>query len=257
MSTGFYETFEGLSSTLKLGISTSQVAHFVDEKNLSTDQIDAIEKFLEYANKVKNESIINTCLKLSRLPLKAQKTFEGFDFDRLHGPKIEELKNITNLTPLYEQRNVAFIGVAGIGKTHLAMAFGRECCLRGIKAYFLKASELNDRLTMARRNDRVGSVINGLVKPSCLIIDEIGRCTFDKENTRLFFDIVDRRSAKEGPNCMVFTSNINPKEWKQFFNEDDALLCAMDRIYDNALVFMMYGTSFRGQHCETITVEAK
>ena len=28
-------------------------------------------------------------------------------------------------------------------------------------------------------------MINGLVKPSCLIIDEVGRCVFDKENTRM------------------------------------------------------------------------
>ena len=34
------------------------------------------------------------------------------------------------LADLYAHRNVAFIGPGGIGKTHLAQAYGRECCMR-------------------------------------------------------------------------------------------------------------------------------
>ena len=30
----------------------------------------------------------------------------------------------------------------------------------------------------------------------CLVIDEIGYYAFDKENTRLFFDLIDRRYNK-------------------------------------------------------------
>ena len=97
----------------------------------------------------------------------------------------------------------------------------------GNKVYFLKATELNQRLTQARKNDSVGSTTNGLVKPSCLIIDEMGRCKFDKENTRIFFDVIDRRASKEGPNCMIFTSNKSPSQWKEDFDEDDTLLCAL------------------------------
>lgn len=58
-----------------------------------------------------------------------------------------------------------------------------------MKAYFLKATELNQKFTDARKYGRESSTINGLVKPSCLIIDEVGRCVFDKENTRMFFDV--------------------------------------------------------------------
>ena len=53
-------------------------------------------------------------------------------------------------------------------------------------------------------------MLTSLVRPSCLIIDEIGHCEFDKENTRLFFDLIDRRCNKEGAYNIVFTSNRNP-----------------------------------------------
>ena len=115
-------------------------------------------------------------------------------------------------------------------------------------------SELRDRLTNARRSGRVASSIQGLVNPSCLIIDEVGHCEFDKENTRLFFDLIDRRYNKEGPCNIVFTSNKNPAQWRDNFNEDDSLLCALDRIFDDATVFSIKGDSYRGKSLETIAL---
>ncbi|MBM6745483.1 ATP-binding protein [Drancourtella massiliensis] len=91
------------------------------------------------------------------------KTFERFDFSRLHGKHVQSLKNLSSLSALYARKNLAFIGPQGVGKTHLAMAFGRECCLKGYKTYFLRASELNQKLTDARKHGREGAVINGLV----------------------------------------------------------------------------------------------
>ena len=124
-----------------------------------------------------------------------------------------------------------------------------------MKAFFLKASELNQRLLDARRMDRCGAAINFLVKPSCLIIDEVGRCVFDKVNTQLFFDLIDRRYSKEGTSCMIFTSNRQPDTWSGYFSGDSDLLCALDRIFDDASVFIIKGDSYRGQKLETIKLE--
>ena len=99
------------------------------------------------------------------------------------------------------------------------------------------------------------SAVNGLIRPSVLIIDEIGNCTFDEENTRLFFDMIDRRSMKDGPNCMIFTSNKVPSEWSKHFVEQVTLLCALDRIFDDATVFMFKGKSYRGCKLQTIALE--
>lgn len=95
-----------------------------------------------------------------------------------------------------------------------------------------------------------------LVKPSCLIIDEVGRCTFDKPCTDLFFDIVDRRYEKEGPNTMILTSNTSTNNWDEFFTGDDTLLCTLDRLFDRASVFVMKGASFRGAELEIFSVES-
>ena len=119
----------------------------------------------------------------------------------------------------------------------------------------MKASERRDRFTAARRAGKTDSCLKSLGRPSCLIIDEIGHCEFDKENTRLFFDLIDRRYNKEGNCNMVFTSNKNPALWREDFNEDSTLLCALDRIFDEATVFKLQGESFRGKKLDTVSVQ--
>ena len=256
MTQTVFEKMKTAISVLKLDFTTEEFATFADDQELSEEAIEAVQTVFSYISEKKQQTTVQTLLKLSRLPKKAPKTFENFDFTQLRGKQADILKTLPTLSALYAHKNLAFIGPQGVGKTHLAMAYGRECCRNGMKAYFLKATELNQKLTDARKYGRESSTINGLVKPSCLIIDEVGRCVFDKENTRMFFDIIDRRYNKEGPNTMIFTSNKSPNTWGEFFNEDSSLLCALDRIFDMATVFMIRGNSYRGKQCETIALSA-
>lgn len=241
--------------SLKINAYTNGLMALLDSEAMSPEQLEAVALVFSHLRNQKEETIRNTLLKMSRLPLKEPKTFDSFDFSLVQGKQIEALRNLPSLTAVNAGRNLAFIGPQGVGKTHLAMAYGRECCIHGLKTYFLKATELNQRLTDAVKYGRESSTINGLVKPSCLIIDEIGRCVFNKESTRMFFDMVDRRYNKEGPNTMIFTSNMSPNKWGEFFGEDSSLLCALDRIFDDATVFMMKGNSYRGKRLETIAIE--
>ena len=232
MSDSVYELVEQSCQTLRLDLSTLEFAKLAEEYNFTEAQLQAVSQVLEYLRQKKVDTTIHTLLKMSRLPLKDPKTFENFDFSVIKGRDTNRLKNLPSLSAIYAHKNLAFIGPAGTGKTHLAQAFGYECCQRGIKTYFIKMTELRDKFTTARRTGKEASVLNGLVRPSCLIIDEVGHCEFDKENTRLFFDLIDRRYNKEGNFNIVFTSNKHPSHWRSNFNEDDSLLCALDRIFD-------------------------
>lgn len=256
MDESIFTGIQKAAESLELDLETKEIAQLAVTNGFNEDQILALSKVFSYLQDKKQENIVTTLLRLSRLPIKEPKTFTNFNFDRLRGGKtqVEALKALPTLSSLYAHRNLAFIGPEGVGKTHLAMAYGRECCTKGIKTYFLKATELDQKFTDARKYGRESSVINGLVKPSCLIIDEVGRSVFDKENTRMFFDVVDRRYNKEGPNTMIFTSNHSANEWGEFFNEDSSLLCALDRIFDVATVFMIDGPTYRGQRCETVAL---
>lgn len=255
MNESVFEIVEKSCETLKLDFSSAEFAALAEENDLSEDAVSAISLVFEHLRQKKIQTTIHTILKMSRLPLKDPKTFDNFDFSVIKGKDAERLKSLPSLSAIYAHKNLAFIGPAGTGKTHLAQAFGFECCKRGMKTYFIKMSELRDRFTSARRAGKEAAVLTGLVRPSCLIIDEVGHCEFDKENTRLFFDLIDRRYNKEGNFNIVFTSNKNPSLWRSNFNEDDALLCSLDRIFDDATVFNIKGESFRGKKLETIALQ--
>ena len=251
-----YSTIDRCIETLNLDFSSEEFARLAAETAMTPESIAAVNAIFEYLREKKEQSSIQILLRTSRLPQKHVKTFDNFDFSVLKGKDLDRLKSIRSLAAVYAHRNIAFIGPAGTGKTHLAQAFGYECCQHRLKTYFIKASELRDKFTAARRSGREAATLTSLVRPSCLIIDEVGHCEFDKENTRLFFDMIDRRYNKEGAYNIVFTSNKSPSLWRENFNEDDSLLCALDRIFDDATVFNIRGESFRGKRLETIALQA-
>ena len=256
MSDSVFSRVQEAAEYLRLELTSQEMAEISVRLGFGEDGINAVASVFDYLRDKKKEQIVSTLLRMSRLPLKEPKTFANFDFDTLHGRQADSLKDLPTLSALHAHKNVALIGPPGVGKTHLAMAYGRSCCENGFKCYFLKATELNQRLVEARKFGREASTINGLVKPSCLIIDEVGRCVFDVEATRMFFDVIDRRYNKEGPNLMIFTSNRGPDKWNDFFSEDSSLHCALDRIFDDAIVYMIKGNSYRGRKRETISLTA-
>lgn len=254
MTNTLFDAVGEYSNMMKLDFSAGEFATLAETHNMSNTEILAVAKVFEYLKEKKSRATIEMLLRTSRLPLKNPKTFENFDFARISGKNVDKLRSICTLSAIYAHKNLAFIGKTGTGKTHLAQAFGYECCKQGMKVYFIKMSELRDRMTAARRAGKEGTLLTALVRPSCLIIDEVGHCEFDKENTRLFFDMVDRRYHKEGNYNMVFTSNKAPSKWQENFCENDSLLCALDRIFDDAVVFTIKGESYRGRKLETVSL---
>lgn len=255
MDSSVYESLLKSFDVLKLDMKFEELAALAAEIPLDASQLDALEKVFLYLRDKKIRTAIETILKTSRIPYKSPKTFENFDFSVISGD-VDRVKSLATLSPIYAHKNLAFIGPPGTGKTHLAQAFGYECCQHRLKTYFIKMTELRDKFTQARATGKVAGTLNSLVRPSCLIIDEIGHCRFDQENTRLFFDMVDRRYNKEGSFNMIFTSNKNPSLWREDFDAKDSLLCALDRVFDDATVYNIKGMSYRGKRLEQVNLRA-
>ena len=88
---------------LKLTPYSARLPAFLEAENMSPVQLDAVYKVLAHLSEQKNETIVQTLLKMSRLPLKEPKTFDGFDFSHVHGKQVEALKNLPALIGNEEQ----------------------------------------------------------------------------------------------------------------------------------------------------------
>lgn len=137
MKETIFEQVASAASVLKLDLSAEEFALFAEDREFSEAGMEAVQMLLGYLSEKKQQTTIQTLLKMSRLPTKAPKTFENFDFSLLKGKDVERLKVLSSLNAIYSHRNLAFIGPAGTGKTHLAQAFGYACCQHGLKTYFI------------------------------------------------------------------------------------------------------------------------
>lgn len=250
--------FERIAADAKYigaNVPAGEIAALAESRGMGPSELESVAATLAHLAEKKREKAVQMYLHTSHIPQKSPKTFDNFDFGRLKGKGCDAIAQLPTLSNLYARRNLALIGPEGVGKSHLAKAYGRECCMRGMQAYYVKARELADKLAKAVRLGNEASVMAQMIRPACLIIDEIGRCRFDKACTDLFFHIVDARSEKDGPNLVLMTSNFTADKWDECFTGGSTLLCTLDRLFDDATVFMIKGSSFRGQGLETYSVE--
>ena len=122
MKETIFEQVAAAASVLKLDLSAEEFALFAEDQEFSETGLEAVQTLFSYLSEKKQQTTIQTLLKLSRLPTKVPKTFENFDFSLLKGKDMERLKVLASLNAIYSHRNLAFIGPAGTGKTYLAMA---------------------------------------------------------------------------------------------------------------------------------------
>lgn len=120
-------------------------------------------------------------------------------------------------------RSAIFCGKPGTGKTHLAVGIGLSIIDRH-SVGFITVQRMVRRVKDAWRKDSELSeseVINMLVWPSLLIIDEIGVQFGTEFEKNLMFDILNERYEKRRPTILI--SNLPAAEVKAFLGE---------RVYD-------------------------
>jgi len=98
----------------------------------------------------------------------------------------------------------------GVGKTHLAIALGREAILAGYSVQFTTAMALVAGLAKAQGEKRLDEKLLGLSKAKLLIVDELGYLPLEPDAAHLFFQLVSRRYET---GAMLITSNRSVAEW--------------------------------------------
>ena len=235
-----------MDSPRELGLlaTESELRLWLLQNEPTPDQLEFASRFIRMLVQKKAEVRERIFLNVSRLPKAQASTFEAFRTDDLSPAAAGQIESLKSLSFISAKRNIIMIGPTGTGKTHLAMAIGYSCIKNGISPLFIKMSELKAKFKRAIESDSVGKMMLTLNKYTCLIIDEVGYCRFSKEETLLFFQLVDRFSLKD-KSSIVLTSNKDIPFWKDLFSEYDALECTLDRLCNNSICIRFSGQSKR------------
>mgnify|MGYP001637925281 CR=1 FL=1 len=143
------------------------------------------------------------------------------------------------------KKNVAFIGLCGLGKTHLMLALALEACRNGYSVIFDTAANIVNRLSAAQAEGDIMKALRYYSKPDILAIDEIGYLPIDKRGANLLFQVFSSRYEK---GSIMLTTNKAFKDWGDIFNDSTTASAVLDRILHHCEVVMIEGKSYRMAH---------
>lgn len=187
------------------------------------------------------DNAIQRRVRMARFPV--LKTLDQFQWTwpkKINRPQVQHL---FQLNLIADKANVILLGGVGLGKTHLATALGYEACLRGHTVLFSTAVDVINTLSAAQAAGQLKKGLKKYLKPSLLILDELGYLPIDKHGADLLFQIISYRYEK---GSIIITSNRAYKDWPEIFNNDATLTSAiLDRLLHHADTLVIEGKSYR------------
>lgn len=166
------------------------------------------------------------------------------DFDLTAQPSINPgtIRELASLEWIDAGENVAFFGVPGVGKTHLAIGLGYKAIESGRSVRFYTAANLLTTLEKASREDTLEAKLREINKPQVIIIDEIGYLPFSPSAAHLLFQLINRRYEKKS---VVITSNRPPSEWRLIFADEAVAMTILDHLLHHSTALTITGSSYR------------
>jgi len=204
------------------------------------DEKDLIEILLKKEIEWKSENRKKRRLQSANFPW----VKEWAEIDLSANPQIpfNKIKKLSNGDFVSQKKNVCLIGPPGLGKTHCAVALGRSLCEQGHTVRFYTAINLVNQLEEAKEELRLSKLMDKILSPSVLIIDELGFVPFSDNGARLLFDVFSKRYER-GP--IITTTNLDLPKWIQTFGSKELTTALIDRFTHRCDIFVFGGASYR------------
>ena len=241
MSNSTYNQLTANLDLLKLSqmkLHLDEIRDFVTANGLSFTE--GLSKLSNYEVDYKEQNASRSMIKAAAFPF--AKELKDYDFEFQPSVSEQEMRELASLGFLEKNENIVFLGPSGVGKTHLATSIGVAAAKKHISTYFIKCNDLLQQLKRAQMENRLDARLKHFCKYRLLIIDELGYLPINKEDSNLFFQLIDRRYEKKST---ILTTNINFSDWDSVFYDAIVANAILDRVLHHAHVITISGRSYR------------
>src|SRR5271167_2650799 len=180
-------------------------------------------------------------LREARLP--KQKTLAEYDFKFPKRIPKAAILRLFDCDFIQQYGCAVLIGPTGTGKSHLLTALGYTAAQRGYSVRHTRVVDMINHLTAAQIKGVLGNTLRTYVRPSLLLLDELGYLPIDKRGADLLFQVV---AARYEVGSIVISTNRPFREWGKLFDVDNTLATALiDRLMHHGEGIVIQGDSFR------------
>ena len=203
--------------------------------------LDYLDRLIEGEALARQDRAMARRIKAARFPV--LKTLEAFRWDWPKKINRLQIQDLFRLRFIEEKTNVIFLGLVGLGKTHLATALGYRACEQGHSVLFANAIDVINTLNAAQIHGTLQAELKRYLTPALLILDELGYLPVDQRGADLLFQVLSQRYER---GSIVLTSNKAFKQWPSIFNGDSTVTSAvLDRLLHHSETVIIEGSSYR------------
>jgi DNA replication protein DnaC len=226
---------------LKLPYCKENFRSLAEANTQHWSHLDYLARLVEGEAGARQDRAVLRRVKTARFPV--IKTLDTFRWDWPKKINRLQIQDLFRLSFIDKKANVIFLGLCGLGKTHLATALGYAACQQGYSVLFANAIDVVNTLGAAQSQGVLKSQLRRYLGPQLLILDEVGYLPIDQRGADLLFQVISQRYER----CSILiTSNKAFKQWPSIFNGDSTITSAvLDRLLHHAETLLIEGSSYR------------
>ena len=192
MKTDPTTTLDSNFDTLRLPFIKEQckpLAATAAKKSLT--HLDYLTQLIEGEAALRTDRAVARRIQAAHFPV--IKTLESFRWDWPKKINQLQVRDLFRLRFVHDKANVIFLGLVGLGKTHLATALGYAACQQGMSVLFANAIDVVNTLSSAQLKGTLKSELRRYTTPMLLVLDEVGYLPIDQHGADLLFQVISAR----------------------------------------------------------------